>query len=201
MVIILVGVYGGFVTIAEVSTLVLLYVVTVECFILREVDFFRQLPAIVVESTVLSGAILIILGVALGFTGYLVDEQIPNKILGLISRLTDSRLLFLAGLNVFLLVVGCIMDIFSATIIVVPIMVPIALKFGIDPIHLCIIFLVNLEIGYSTPPIGMNLFIAGLKFNRPVTALYRAALPFLALMLLMMLVITYVPALSLFWIR
>jgi TRAP-type C4-dicarboxylate transport system permease large subunit len=130
-----------------------------------------------------------------------VDEQIPNRILGFLTGLTENRFLFLAGLNVFLLVVGCIMDIFSAIIIVVPIMVPIALTYGLDPFHLCVIFLVNLEIGYSTPPIGMNLFIASLKFEKPVTVLYRAALPYLALMLLVMLLITYVPEISLFMIR
>jgi C4-dicarboxylate transporter DctM subunit len=201
IVIIVLGVYGGYVTIAEVSAVVLVYVVVVSCFILKEVQFFRQLPAIIIESTLLSGAIIIILGFSLGFTGYLVDEQIPNRILGFLTGLTENRILFLAGLNIFLLVVGCIMDIFSAIIIVVPIIVPIALTYGVDPFHLCVIFLVNLEIGYSTPPIGMNLFIASLKFEKPVTALYRAALPFLALMLLVMLLITYVPAISLFLIR
>jgi len=199
--IIVVGVYGGYVTIAEVSAVVLVYVVIVACFILKEVRFFRQLPAIIIESVVLSGAIIIILGFSLGFTGYLVDEQIPNRILAFLTQLTENRMLFLAGLNLFLLVVGCIMDIFSAIIIVVPIMVPIALTYGVDPFHLCVIFLVNLEIGYSTPPIGMNLFIASLKFRKPVTALYRASLPYLALMLLVMILITYVPAISLFLIR
>lgn len=201
IVIIVIGVYGGYVTIAEVSAVVLVYVVVVSCFILKEVHFFRQLPAIIVESTLLSGAIIVILGFSLGFTGYLVDEQIPSRILDFLTGLTENRILFLAGLNVFLLVVGCIMDIFSAIIIVVPIMVPIALTYGVDPFHLCVIFLVNLEIGYSTPPIGMNLFIASLKFGKPVTMLYRAALPYLVLMLLVMLLITYVPAISLFLIR
>ncbi len=200
VVIIVVGVYGGFVTIAEVSAVVLLYVVVVACFVLKEVKFFRDLPGVIIESTVLSGAIIIILAFSLGFTGYLVDEQIPNRILEFLTRLTQNKILFLAGLNLFLLVVGCIMDIFSAIIIVVPIMVPIALTYGVDPIHLCVIFLVNLEIGYSTPPIGMNLFIASLKFQKPVTALYRASLPFLMLMLLVMLLVTYVPTISLFMI-
>ena len=108
---------------------------------------------------------------------------------------------FLAGLNLFLLVVGCIMDIFSAVIIVVPIMIPVALTYGVDPFHLCVIFLVNLEIGYSTPPIGMNLFIGSLKFLRPITALYRASVPYLLLMLLVLVLVTYVPVISLFMIR
>lgn len=196
--IILGGVYGGFVTIAEVSALVLIYVLIVECFILKEVSFFRQLPKIVIESTMLSGAIIIILGAALGLTGFLVDEQIPDKILEFLTSLTENRYVFLAGLNLFLLVVGCMMDIFSAIVIVVPIMVPVALTYGIDPIHLCIIFLVNLEIGYSTPPVGINLFIASLKFEKPVTRLYRASIPWLILLLALLAVVTYVPALSLF---
>ena len=198
LLIILGGVYGGFVTIAEVSALVLLYVLIVECFILKEVSFFRQLPQVVIESTILSGAIIIILGAALGLTGYLVDEQIPEKILEFLTSLTENRYVFLAGLNLFLLVVGCMMDIFSAIVIVVPIIVPVALTYGIDPIHLCIIFLVNLEIGYSTPPVGINLFIASLKFEKPVTTLYRASVPWLILLLLLLAVVTYVPTLSLF---
>ncbi len=196
LLIILGGVYGGFVTIAEVSALVLLYVVGVACFGLKEVSFFRQLPEIVIESTILSGAIIIILGAALGLTGYLVDEQIPDRILEFLTSLTENRYVFLAGLNLFLLVVGCMMDIFSAIVIVVPIMVPVALTYGIDPIHLCIIFLVNLEIGYSTPPVGINLFIASLKFEKPVTRLYRASIPWLLLLLALLAIVTYVPALS-----
>jgi len=198
LLIILGGVYGGFVTIAEVSALVLLYVLIVECFILKEVSFSKQLPKIVIEGTLLSGAIIIILGAALGLTGYLVDEQIPEKILEFLTSLTENRYVFLAGLNLFLLAVGCMMDIFSAIVIVVPIMVPVALTYGIDPIHLCIIFLVNLEIGYSTPPVGINLFIASLKFEKPVTRLYRASIPWLVLLLALLAVVTYVPALSLF---
>jgi C4-dicarboxylate transporter, DctM subunit len=201
IIIILGGVYGGFVTIAEVSVVVLVYVVLVSCFIQKEISFFRQLPAVVVESVILSGAIILILGVALGFTGYLVDEQIPNRILAFFSALTESRLAFLAGLNVFLLFVGCTMDIFSAIIIVVPIIVPIAAEYGVDPVHLGIIFLMNLEIGYSTPPVGMNLFISSLKFKKPVTLLYRASVPYLILMLGLLLLVTYWPDLSLFLVR
>jgi len=198
--IILAGVYGGFVTIAEVSAVVLVYAVAVECFVLKEVSFFRQLPSIIVESAVLSGAIIVILGFALGFTGFLVDERIPNRILVFLTTFCESKLMFLAGLNLFLLAVGCIMDIFSAIVIVVPIIIPIALSYGVDPIHLCVIFLVNLEIGYSTPPVGINLFISSLKFEKPVTLLYRASIPYLLLLLVVLVVITYVPWLSLFLI-
>lgn len=199
--IILIGVYGGFVTIVEVSAIVLVYVIITECFILKEVSFIKQVPGIMIESAMLSGAIIVILGFALGFTGYLVDEQIPNRILAYLTALTNNKYVFLAGLNIFLLAAGCIMDIFSALVIIVPIMVPIALKYGIDPVHLCIIFLVNLEIGYSTPPVGINLFISSLKFEKPVTLLYRASIPYLLLLLGLLILITYVPALSLFMIR
>lgn len=197
---VLAGVYGGFVTIAEVSAVALVYVVVVACFIRKEIHWYRQLPDIMVESALLAGAIIIILGTALGFTGYLVDAQIPDRLLRQLTALTANKWMFLAGMNVFLIAVGCIMDIFSAIVIIVPIMVPLALNYGIDPYHLCAIFLVNLEIGYSTPPVGMNLFIASLKFEQPITTLYKASLPYLALLLLCLLVVTYVPALSLFLI-
>ena len=199
--VLVVGVYGGFVTIAEVAAVILLYVAVIECFVLKEIDFRRQLPGIMVESAMLSGAILVILGFALGFTGYLVDEQIPDRLLKYLTDLTESRILFLAGLNIFLLAAGCIMDIFSATMIIVPIIVPIALKYGVDPVHLGVVFLVNLEIGYSTPPVGINLFIASLKFRRPVVQLYRASWPYLVLLLVLLAVITYVPELSLFLVH
>ncbi len=197
VVLILVGVYGGFVTIAEVSAVVLVYVLIVECVILKEIHWRRQLPEIMVESAVLSGAIIIILGMALGLTGYLVEAQIPNRILDLLTHLTDNPYLFLAGLNLFLIGVGCIMDIFSAIVIVVPIIVPVAQRYGIDLHHLAVIFLVNLEIGYSTPPVGMNLFVSSLKFQKPVTVLYRASIPYLLLLLLCLVMVTYLPILSL----
>lgn len=193
------GVYGGLATVAEVSALVVVYIGFAACVITREIDPVKTLPKIVADSAVLSGAIVIILGASMGLTGYLVDEQIPDRLLGWLTGLTDNRYLFLAGLNLLLLGVGCVMDIFSAIIIIVPIIIPIATAFGIDPIHLCIIFLVNLEIGYITPPVGMNLFIAGLKFNKPITLLYRSSVPYLLLLLGVLVVVTYWPALSLVW--
>ena len=199
--IILLGVYGGLTTVAEVSVLVVTYIFVVECLVLGEIHWRRQLPAIMVESAMLSGAIIVILATALALTGYLVEAQVPQRILALLTGLTESRVLFLAGLNLFLIAVGCMMDIFSAIVVVVPIMIPVALSYGIDPIHLGIIFLVNLEIGYATPPVGINLFIASLKFNVPITRLYRASLPFLALMLVVLALITYLPGLSLWAIR
>jgi C4-dicarboxylate transporter, DctM subunit len=194
---ILVGVYGGFVTIAEVSAVVLVYVIVVECFILKEIHWRRELPSIMVESAMLAGAIVIILGMALGLTSYLVDAQIPNRILHFLSQLTENKYLFLAGLNLLLIGVGCIMDIFSAIVIVVPIIVPVAQSYGVDLYHLAVIFLVNLEIGYSTPPVGMNLFVSSLKFQQPVTVLYRASVPYLILLFICLMLVTYFPALSL----
>ena len=199
--IILLGVYGGWTTVAEVSVVVVVYIFVVECLVLREIHWRRQLPAIMVESAMLSGAIIVILGAALALTGYLIDAEVPQRILARLTGLSDNRTVFLAGLNVFLLVVGCMMDIFSAIVVVVPIMVPIALTYGIDPVHLGVIFLVNLEIGYATPPVGINLFISSLKFGVPITRLYRAALPFLAILLAVLIVITYVPALSLWLVH
>jgi len=117
---------------------------------------------------ILVGGVLIILGCALGLTNYLVDEQIPMKILEVMRTVITSKLMFLAVLNIFLLIVGCLMDIFSATIVVVPLIVPIAKEFGVDPVHLGIIFLTNLEIGYSTPPVGLNLFISSFRFKKPI---------------------------------
>ncbi|RJQ83548.1 MAG: TRAP transporter large permease [Desulfobacteraceae bacterium] len=195
---ILTGVYGGFVTIAEVSAVVLIYVLAVECFLLREIHWRRQLPGIMVESAILTGAIILILGMALGFTAYLVDARIPDRVIDMLTGFTRNKYLFLAGLNLMLIVVGCIMDIFSAIVIVVPIVAPVALSYGIDPFHLSVVFLVNLEIGYSTPPVGMNLFIASLKFERPVGVLYRASLPYLVLLMACLIVVTYLPALALF---
>ncbi len=194
---ILIGVYGGFVTIAEVSAVVVVYVLVVECLILKEIHWRRQLPSIMAESAMLSGAIIIILGMSLGLTGYFVDARIPNQILLLLTGYVKNKYLFLAGLNVFLILVGCLMDIFSAIVIVVPIIVPVAQSYGIDLFHLAVIFLINLEIGYSTPPVGMNLFIASLKFEQPVTTLYRASLPYLFLLLICLLLVTYLPGLSL----
>jgi len=150
------------------------------------------------QSMKMVGGIMIILGAALGFTNYLVDAFIPMKILKLIEGMVSTKILFLLVLNLFLILVGCIMDIFSAILVVVPLIVPLAARFGIDPVHLGVIFLANLGIGYNTPPVGLNLFIASSRFDRPVVQLYKAILPFLLLLLFTLLLITYWPGLSLF---
>ena len=150
------------------------------------------------ESMKMVGGIMIILGAALGFTNYLVDAFIPMKILKLMEGLVASKIGFLMVLNIFLILVGCMMDIFSAILVVVPLIVPLAARFGIDPVHLGIVFLANLGIGYNTPPVGLNLFIASSRFDKPIMQLYKATLPFLLLLLFALLLITYWPGLSLF---
>lgn len=189
-------IYGGIVTAAEAAAVTAMVVLIVEVVIHREIPL-RKLPGIVVESMALVGAMLAILGVALGLTNYLVDAEIPQQILAWMEGWLDSRFAFLIALNIFLLVVGCLMDIFSAIIVVVPLIVPVAATFGVDPVHLGIIFLTNLEIGYMTPPVGLNLFLASYRFNRPVLELYRSAWVYLLLLLLALALITWIPALSL----
>jgi TRAP-type C4-dicarboxylate transport system permease large subunit len=149
---------------------------------------------------VLVGAILVILSVSLATTNYLIDTQVPNSLFDLIRSQIDSRLTFLILLNVFLLVLGMMLDIFSAIVIVVPIILPVAVGYGIHPVHLGIVFLANMQLGYITPPVGMNLFIASYRFERPVIDVYRATVPFFVILLATVLVITYWPALSLWWV-
>ena len=196
--IILVGIYGGFFTVTEAASLTVVYVIIVEAFIYKDLDVFKDLPKLMIDSMVLVGSILIILGTAMGFTNYLVDEQVPMTILATMKQYIHDPLTFLMVLNVFLLIVGCMMDIFSAIIVVVPLIIPIAQSFDVNMVHLGIIFLTNLEIGYSTPPVGINLFIAATRFNKPVLKLYQAVLPFLGLRLVGLILITYVPSISLF---
>jgi len=193
--VILGGIYAGYFAVSEAATVTVLYVLLVEVVIRREVSL-RALIAIIRESMILVGGILIILGIALAYTNYLIDAQVPIKLLALIQSHITSKWLFLVLLNVFLLVVGCMIDIFSALVVVVPLILPLAQAYGIDPVHLGIIFLVNLGIGYSTPPVGVNLFIASYRFGRPVLRLYLASLPFLAILLLGLIIMTYIPSIS-----
>jgi tripartite ATP-independent transporter DctM subunit len=196
---IIIGIFGGYVTISEASACTAVYVLLLEGVIHREIHLVKHLPELLRDTAILVGSILIILSVAMGLTNLLIDAQIPMKILGWMEVHVDSQLHFLMLLNAFLLIVGCMMDIFSATVVVVPLLLPIAASYGVDPIHLGIIFLANLEIGYSTPPVGINLFIASQRFGRPVLSLFRATIPFLALMLLWLIMITYVPYFTLWW--
>lgn len=200
-IIILAGIYGGLFAASEAAAVTVVYVLFVELVIYRDLKPIRDIPRIATESMILVGGVLIILGCALGFTNFLVDQQVPMKILEYMSTFISSKFMFLLILNIFLLVVGCLMDIFSATIIVVPLIVPIAKQFGVDPIHLGIIFLTNLEIGYIHPPLGLNLFISNLRFKKSILELSISVLPFLAVLLLALIIITYVPDLSLGLVR
>jgi len=187
---------SGIVTIDEAAALTAIYLLIVELVIHRDISI-RQLPKIVRESMLLVGAILIILGIALGLTNYLVTIELPSIALDWIQGQTQNKIDTLIGLNLFLLAVGCLMDIFSAIVIIVPLLIPIAEGFGIDKAHLGIIVLTNLEIGYLTPPVGMNLFISSLKFEKSVISLYRSVLLFIGLLLFALVIVTYVPELSL----
>ena len=198
-ILIVVGIFGGYVTVSEAAACTALYVLLLETVVHRAISLRQQLLPLLADTAVLVGSILIILGIAMGLTNLLIDAQLPMKLLAWMENSIDSQLKFLILLNIFLLAVGAMMDIFSATVVIVPLILPLAQRFGVDPVHLGIIFLANLEIGYSTPPVGINLFIASQRFEKPVLSLFRATLPFLALMLVWLGIVTYLPALSLWW--
>ncbi len=189
------GIYGGFFAVSEAAAVTALYVLIVEVFILREISL-RRLPIIMRDSMVLVGGIMIIIGVSLASTNYLIDAEIPTQLFELIQERIDNKLTFLILLNLFLLVLGMMLDIFSALVIFVPIILPIAVGYNIHPIHFGIIFLANMQLGYFTPPVGMNLFIASYRFNKTVMTLYRATIPFFLILLVAVLIITYWPVLS-----
>lgn len=191
------GIYSGVMVITEAAAITALYAFVVEVFIHRDIPF-KAVPRVILEAMLMVSGILIVLATALGLTNYLIDAEVPYAIFGWMQSTVQSKLVFLLLLNVFLLVVGCLLDTFSALIVAVPLIAPIAQAYGVDLLHLGIIFLVNLEIGYWTPPVGMNLLIASFRFKRPVSLLYLVSVPFLGLLLLALLVITFVPALSLF---
>ena len=190
------GIYSGYFAVSEAAAITAVYVLFVELVIYRDIRL-RELPGIMKKSMVLVGGVLIILGAAMGLTNYLIDAEIPMRLLDFFKAHIQSPILFLVVLNIFLLGVGCTMGIFSALVVVVPLLTPLANAYGIDPIHLGIIFLANLEIGASIPPLGINLFIAGMRFEKPVLRLYVASLPFIAILLLGLAIITYLPWLSL----
>ena len=190
------GIYSGKFAVSEAAAITAVYVLIVEVIIYRDIGW-KDLPEIMKKSMLLVGAVLIILGAAMGLTNYLIDAQIPMQMLEFFKLHIASKILFLIVLNLFLLAVGCTMGIFSALVVVVPLLSPIAQAYGIDPVHLGIIFLANLEIGASIPPLGINLFIASIRFERPVLKLYVASLPFIAILLFGLALITYIPWMSL----
>ena len=193
------GIYSGYFVISEAAAVTAMYVLIVEVFIKREISLIK-LPSIIREAMVMVGAIMIILGVSLASTNYLIDAEVPTQLFDAIRAHIDSKWTFLILLNIFLLGLGMILDIFSALIIIIPIILPIAVGYGIHPVHLGLVFLANMQLGYFTPPVGMNLFIASHRFEKPVMELYIATLPFFFILLVAVLVITYWPALSLVFI-
>lgn len=192
-VVVLVGIFGGFMTIFEAAAFTAFYALLLETVIHRDLHPTKDVPRVMVETAALMGGVLIILGVALGFTSYLVDAEVPLAVRDWVQARVENKLVFILLLNVLLLLVGCLMDIYSAIVVVVPLIIPVAAVFGIHPVHLGILFLANLELGYLTPPVGLNLFLASFRFKLPLTAVYKYALPFLAVMTFGVLIIAYVP--------
>ena len=196
-VVVLGGIAGGYTTLVEAAALTVLYTFVVECVIQRGLSITRDLPRIFVECATLVGGFMIILSVALGFTNFLILAQVPTAALEWVQTHIESPMLFLLALNGLLIAVGALMDIYSAIVVIVPLVAPIAAAYGIDPVHLGIIFLANMELGYLMPPMGENLFLSSYRFDKPLTEVYRSTLPYTMLLLLTVLLITYVPGLTL----
>ncbi|MDH4048285.1 MAG: TRAP transporter large permease subunit [Gammaproteobacteria bacterium] len=195
-VVVLGGIYSGFFAVSEAAAVTALYVLIVEVFILKEVKI-PELPRVMRESMLLVGGILIILSVSLASTNYMIDAGVPQKLLAIVAEYVSSQASFLFLLFIFLLILGAILDIFSAIVLVVPLILPIAAQYGVDPFHLGIVFLAAMQLGYLTPPVGLNLFIASYRFNQPIMKVYLATFPFLIILTITVLIITYWPALSL----
>ena len=194
------GIYSGLLVASEAAVITAAYVLVVEVCIYREIPL-RKLTTSIRDTVVLVGGVLLILGMGMAITNYLIDQEVPQLILDWVGGRIRNPLVFLVALNLFLLVVGCVMDIYTATVVIVPLLAPLAIRYGIHPVHLAIIFLANLAIGYSTPPVGMNLFIAAMRLGRPLMRLAAASLALMALMLAVLALITYWPALSLAWVK
>ena len=190
------GLFSGLATPVEAAALTAVYAFIVEALIHRDLDLRRDVPRVMVQAGLLVGGILLILGVALGLTNYLVDAQIPERAVDWVTGAVHSRWLFLLALNLFLLVAGCFLDIFSATVVLVPILLPLAAAFGVDPVHLGIVFLANMELGYLTPPVGMNLFFAAYRFGKPLPEVFRAVLPPMCVLAAGVLLLTFLPWLA-----
>lgn len=193
------GIYGGWFTATEAAAVTAFYVFIVEVFVYKDLKFFTDVPRVMKESMVLVGAILMILGCAMGLTSYLIDQQVPQKLFEYISQVVTSKIFFLILLNLFLLIIGMMMEIFSA-IVVVPLIVPVAKQYGIDPVHLGIIFLANLEIAYLMPPVGLNLFMSSFRFKKSIGQVAAATLPFILVLIIALIIITYIPELSLWFV-
>ena len=195
-VIVLGGIYSGYFAVSEAAAVTALYVILVEMIILREIPW-RELPRIIRESMVLVGAILMILGVSLASTNYMIDAGVPQRLFEIIDTYVSGQGTFLLALLIFLLILGALLDIFSAIVLVVPLILPVASLYGIHPVHLGIVFLAAMELGYLTPPVGLNLFIASFRFERSIADVFRATFPFFVLLLITVVIIAYWPGLSL----
>ncbi|MDT8439083.1 MAG: TRAP transporter large permease [Wenzhouxiangellaceae bacterium] len=194
--VVLAGIYGGYLLVIEAAVVTAAWVLVSLVAIRRDIAW-RALPGIIAEAMVLVGAILLVLGVSMASTNIMIDTQVPQKLFAAVEPWLTSKLSFLLAVNVLLLVVGMMLDIFAALVIIAPLILPIALAFGIDPVHLGIVFLANLQIGYCTPPVGINLFLASHRFGKDILTVYRATLPFLGLLLIALVIITWWPGLSL----
>lgn len=195
-IVVLGGIYSGYFAVSEAAAVTALYVLVVEVVILREIKY-RDLPGVMRESMLLVGGILIILGVSLASTNYMIDAGVPQQLLAYITEFVSSQASFLFLLFIFLLILGAILDIFSATVLVVPLILPIAAQYGVNDFHLGIVFLSAMQLGYLTPPVGLNLFIASYRFDKPIMKVYSATFPFLIILMLSVLMIMYWPGLSL----
>jgi len=198
-IVVLGGIYSGFFAVSEAAAVTALYVLVVEVLILREIKL-KELPGVMRESMLLVGGILIILGVSLASTNYMIDAGVPQALLGYITEFVSSQASFLFLLFIFLLILGAILDIFSAIVLVVPLILPIAAQYDVNAFHLGIVFLSAMQLGYLTPPVGLNLFIASYRFDRPIMNVYSATFPFLIILMLSVLIIMYWPGLSLWLI-
>ncbi len=187
----------GTATMLETAAAALMYTVIIECFVTKDIKITTELPNVLLKAAALMGAVLTLLAIAMGLTNYLVDAMIPDAILAWVQLHIQSKYLFLLALNVLLLVLGSVLEIYSAIIILAPLIAPMGTAFGIDPVHLGVIFLANLEMGFLLPPVGLNLFLTSSRFNQPLTSLYKHVLPFLVITGIGVLLITYMPWMSL----
>ena len=195
--IVMVGIFGGFATLTEASALTVAYALFVELVLHRESEFRKNLPQAIVDCATLTGGVLLVLGVAMGLTNYLMDAEVPMKGAAWVQAHVESRVVFLIILDGFLLIVGAATDIYSAILVIVPLITPMAAIYGVHPVHLGVMFLTNLQLGYLLPPVGENLFLASYRFERPVMEVFRAVLPFLVAIAIVVVLVTFIPPLSL----
>ncbi len=188
--------FSGFATTVEAAAIGALYAFFTQVFVHRDLKIGRDIGRVAAECSSTVGGVLLILGVAVGLTSWMIDADVPGRLLELTQTYISDRFMFLLALNGFLLIVGCLMDIFSATFVVAPLLVPLGLAYDVHPVHLGIIFIANLELGYLTPPVGLNLLLASYRFKKPLLEVAAASLPMLLVLAIGVLVITYVPWLT-----